>query len=152
MKNLNLSRIAVIAVALLSVSATACKKQDAAPLDTTSIGPVTPAVLKVSEVQLGRSIGMDKRVTDATTTFGNRDTLYLAVVTDGAATSATLGTRWTYNDKQVVDSASQTIAPTGGTNVTEFHLTKPSGWPKGNYKVEVMLNSSMVDSKTFEVK
>lgn len=141
-----------MAVVVLTTAVTACKKKDAVPVDTTTSVPVAPAALKVSEVQVGKSIGADKRITNATTTFGVRDTLYVAIITDGAASNATLATRWTYNDKQVVDSASQTIAPTGGTSVTEFHLTKPSGWPKGNYKVEVMLDGAVVDSKTIEVK
>jgi hypothetical protein len=30
--------------------------------------------------------------------------------------------------------------------VTEFHVAKPDGWPKGSYKVEVFLNGNSVET------
>ena len=35
---------------------------------------------------------------------------------------------------------------------TEFHAEKPSGWPAGKYKAEVMLNGAVVQSRDYEVK
>jgi hypothetical protein len=35
--------------------------------------------------------------------------------------------------------------------VTEFHVTKPDGWPKGSYKVEVFLNGNSVETESFKV-
>jgi hypothetical protein len=43
------------------------------------------------------------------------------------------------------------ISPTGPA-VTEFHLSKPDGWPVGNYRIEVLLNGTQAATKSFEVK
>jgi hypothetical protein len=49
-----------------------------------------------------------------------------------------------------VDTTSRAIAPTGAA-ATEFHISKPSGFPKGNYKVEIMLNGTTAQTKDFKV-
>ncbi|MGH7470527.1 MAG: hypothetical protein ACRENP_21490, partial [Longimicrobiales bacterium] len=69
----------------------------------------------------------------------------------GTAENATLGARWLFEDGQTVEETNQTISPTGAA-VHEFHVSKPSGWPKGKYKVEVLLNGSKVDTEEFEIK
>jgi hypothetical protein len=51
----------------------------------------------------------------------------------------------------VVDETTQSVGAAGPA-VTEFHVSKPSGWPVGNYKVEVMLNGAPVQSKEFRVQ
>jgi hypothetical protein len=115
-------------------------------------GTMAPAAeLKISEVQLGRRLSADKRVADATDNFSPRDTIYAVVVTEGSSPSATVTARWTYEDGgQVIKEDSRSIAP-GGTEATEFHISKPSGWPKGKYKVTLTLAGS-TESKDFTVK
>ena len=153
-------RVAALASALVLFGAlAACNKKDDATLtDTTSLGTTTATValdttpVRVSDIQVGKGVGSDKRVGDQTTSFGVRDTMYVAVITDGAAKDAKLTAKWTFNDKQVVKESSQTISPTGGETVTEFHVDKKSAWPKGKYKVEVMLNGVSAGTKDLEVK
>jgi hypothetical protein len=99
---------------------------------------------------VGRSLGSDKRVADKTDSFKPNETVYVSVTTQGSAPSATLKARWTYEGDQLVQESSQTIAPTG-TAVTEFHVAKPDGWPKGTYKVEVFLNGNSVETESFKV-
>ena len=113
----------------------------------------TPAQqgVSVTSVDLGTAVGADQKVTSPTTTFSPKDTIYAAVSTTGAASNATLGAKWTYQDGQTVNDSSQTIAPTGPA-VTTFHISKPDGWPAGNYKVEISLDGNMVSSKDFSVK
>ena len=79
-------------------------------------------------------------------------TMYVAVVTEGAAKDAKLTAKWTFNGKQVVKESSQTISPTGGETVTEFHVDKKTAWPKGKYLVEVWLNGISAGTKDLEVK
>ena len=40
-----------------------------------------------------------------------------------------------------------------GPAVNEFHVSKPSGWPKGDYKVEIFLGEAATPAmvKTFKV-
>ena len=154
------ARAAAIASAcVFSIAVAACGKKDQGQVvDTTAAGMQTATVsvdttpIKVSDIQVGKSIGTDKKVSNGTTTFGVRDTMYVAVVTDGAAKDAKLTTKWTYNNSQVVKEETQTISPTGGESVTEFHVTKGTAWPKGNYKVEVSLNGVSAGTKDLEVK
>lgn len=146
--------ISLAGVLLLGLPIAACgKKDDAAVIDTSALGTtLAPAALTVTDVQIGKSIGADKRVTNQTSTFGVRDTMYVAVVTSGASTGAKLTARWTYNGPNVVNESSQTISPTGGENVTEFHIDKRSPWQKGSYRVDVLLDGAPAQSMEFDVK
>jgi len=154
------ARIGTLASALVLVGTIAAcnKKNDTTVTDTTSLGTTTATVavdtapLRVSDIQVGQGVGSDKKIGDQTTSFGVRDTMYVSVITDGAAKDAKLTAKWTYNGKQVVNESSQTISPTGGTTATEFHVDKKSAWPKGKYTVEVMLNGASAGTKDLEVK
>jgi hypothetical protein len=138
----------------------ACGKKEEAPpppVVTTTPAPVVtpppaaPAGVTVVSIDLGTAVGPDQKVTTPTTTFGPKDTIYSAVATTGTAPNATLGAKWTYQDGQTVNDSSQTIAPTGPA-VTTFHISKPDGWPPGNYKVEISLDGTPVSSKDFTVQ
>ena len=152
-------RAASVASALLlaAVFAACNKKDDATVTDTTSLGTTTTtmaldtAPIRVSDIQVGKGVGSDMKVGDQTTSFAVRDTMYVAVITDGAAKDAKLTSKWTYGT-QVVDETTQTISPAGGETATEFHVTKKTAWPKGKYKVEVMLNGASAGTKDLEVK
>ena len=146
-------RISLLAACAGLVAAAACaKKTDTGAVDTTAAATTTTpaAAVHVTGVQLGRAIGPDGRVTAETDEFKPNDTIYASVATDGVAQSATLSARWTFQDGQVVDTTSRAIAPTGAA-ATEFHISKPSGFPKGNYKVEIMLNGTTAQTKDFKV-
>ena len=143
----HLNRVSLsLCVAVVVVMGTACRAK--APSDTT--GTATSAV-KVTDVALGRGIGGDKAITDPTDNFRRNDTIYASVATDGSSASTTLRARWTYEDGQVVDDSSRAIAPTNRER-TEFHISKPDGWPAGKYQVELFLDGRSVETKKFEVK
>lgn len=72
------------------------------------------------------------------------------MATDGSG-NGTLRARWTYQDGKVVNESEQPIAPTGPAH-SEFHISKPDGWPKGKYTVEKTRNGTSVGSKDFEIK
>jgi len=144
----------------------ACNKSpENAPAPATTPPPPAPAAttpppattapaqqgVSVTSVDLGTAVGADQKVTSPSTTFSPKDTIYAAVSTTGSASNATLGAKWTYQDGQTVNDSSQTIAPTGPA-VTTFHISKPDGWPAGNYKVEITLDGNAVSSKDFSVK
>src|SRR5262245_3174648 len=69
--------------------------------------PAAPAVT-VTAVELGKQVGTDKRVMQQVSSFEPKDTIYVSVVTNGATPSATLTAKWTYQDGQVVNEATQT--------------------------------------------
>jgi hypothetical protein len=134
---------------LVAITSTGCKKQSA-PAASGDVGMASAQAVKISDVQLGRRVGADQRVVDKADAFSPRDTIYASVATSGSAPSATVTAQWTYEDGQVVKEESRTIAP-NGSETTEFHISKPSGWPKGKYKVNLSVGGS-TESKDFEVK
>jgi hypothetical protein len=140
-------RIAISAFLALLVMSAAC----GGGRDTGTTGTTGTTAVRVSDVTLGRSVGGDKAITDRTETFRPNDTIYASVATDGSANSATLRARWTFEDGQVVDESTRTIAPNNRER-TEFHIAKPDGWPAGKYKLEVFLDNQPVETKDFEVR
>jgi hypothetical protein len=143
-----------VSAAALLVVALGCKKEEPAPpaeTSTTTPEPApAPAALMVIGVDLGSSVGPDKRVTAPSTTFRPRDTVYASVNTVGTASNANLAAKWTFQTGQVVDSSVQQIAPTGPAQ-TEFHIAKRGGWPVGKYRVEVFLDGRSTTTKEFVI-
>jgi hypothetical protein len=144
---------------LFAAAVVACgKKDDTAVTDTTSLGTTTATVavdtapIRVSDIQVGKGVGADNKIADQTSDFGVRDTIYVAVVTDGAAKNASISTGLTFNGKAAGSPIVSTVSPTGGNNATEFHFTKKSAWPKGKYTVNVLLNGTSAGTKDIEVK
>lgn len=109
------------------------------------------APLSVEEIRLGNAIGSDRRVTTETDDFRPTETIYASVRTGGTAQNANLVARWTFEDGQVVSEDSQAISPSG-TEFTEFHISNPSGWPAGEYKLTLLLDGREVGTKDFEVE
>lgn len=141
-----------------------CKKKEedtpppAPDVTTSTAAPATtdttPAAVpfKVTSMDLGKAVGADQKVTEAATTFAPKDTIYVSVASEGTAPTAKLKAKWTFGDKdKAVDEKEVTITPTGPAN-TEFHISKPSGWPVGKYKVEVFADGTSTGTKDFEVK
>jgi hypothetical protein len=101
----------------------------------------------------GSAIGADKKVAVATDSIAPSDTMYVSVDTTGSGT-AKLDAKWTYHkggNVAVVKEDSMTI-DTAGPATHEFHVSKPDGWPAGDYRVEVMLDGMSAGSKKLTVK
>ncbi|MGA7991144.1 MAG: hypothetical protein WCC53_06920 [Thermoanaerobaculia bacterium] len=150
------NRFALPVVLVAAVSLGACAKKEPPPPPPTPVpAPTavpTPVPFKVAAVDLGKSIGDDKKIKEAASVFGPKDTIYAVVSTEGVAAKATLKARWTYGAKgTLVNEEARDIAPTGAA-VTEFHVAKASGWPVGHYKLEVSADGTVAASKEFEVK
>jgi len=147
-------RTALLALCLATaVAAAACQKNETQ--STTSGTDATtqaPQGVEVARIDLGKSIGNDNRVTEASDAFHPNETIYASIVTTGSAPSAELRTRFTFQDGQVVDESTRTIAPSGGEAATEFHISKPDGFPVGKYRVEVFVNGTQAGTKEFEVR
>ncbi len=147
-------KLMALAVGVAVATTAGCKKDaPPPPQEEASVPAPAPAVpeFKVSIVELGKQIGPDKRVTAPMTTFKPKDTIYVSVATEGAAPSKTITAKWSFEDGQVVKEGTEAIAPTGPA-ATEFHISKPSGWPAGKYKVEIAVDGSPAATKEFEVR
>jgi hypothetical protein len=136
-------------MSLVLTLACAKEKPQPAPAPPPPPPPPVAAAVTVSGVEIGTAIGADKRVTAQTEVFKPADTIYASVTTAGSAPRATLTARFTYQDGQVVNESSQDVA---GAGTTEFHISKPDGWPAGRYQVEIQLDGKSVATRSFEVR
>jgi hypothetical protein len=105
---------------------------------------------QVVSIEVGRALDAAKRISDKTDSFKPTDTIYVSVDTEGTSPGARLAAHWTYQDGQVVKHDETSIAPSGRA-ATEFHISKPGGWPQGDYKVEVTLDGASAGTKSFKV-
>jgi len=153
------TRILFTLLVSAALALAACGKKEApktAPTQAPTSAPApssAPAGIAVSGVTAGKAIGADKKVTAPTEAFATGDTMYVSIDTTGSG-NAKLDAKWTYRkgDKvAVVKEETMTINATGpATN--EFHVSKPDGWPAGDYEVEVLLDGKPAGSKKLTVK
>ena len=115
-----------------------------------ALPPAAAPALKVTAIEVGRALDADKRISDKSDSFKPTDTIYVSVETEGTSPGARLAAHWTYQDGQVVKHDETSVAPSGKAN-TEFHISKPSGWPEGDYKVEVTVDGAAAGTKSFKV-
>lgn len=142
--NRNKSILVVLFAIVLATAA--CGRDEGRP-GTTAAGQ--RADVTVHEIQLGNQVDMGKSITTPMEVFNPSDTVYVSVRTSGVSAGTRLTARWTYEGGQVVDETSETISTDG---VTEFHISKPDGWPAGNYRVDILVNGVSKASKNFQVR
>jgi hypothetical protein len=105
--------------------------------------------LTVNTIQLGRGLNADKTVSGFTTRFKPTDTIYVTVLTDNAG-SGTIKARWLFGSRVVSEPERQ--VRTQGPAATEFHLSNTTGFPPGEYKVELFLDGNAIGAKSFRVE
>lgn len=160
-------RLPLAAALIAGLALSGCKRHES----TTAVTDTTPAAapatapgdapaaatmpgvptVSVTSVDLGTAVGDGNRVTNAATTFRPGDTIYVSAATSDTAAPVPIAARWTYQDGQVVAKEERTIEP-GGPSVTEFHVSKPDGWPAGTYRVEILVNGQPVQQREFTVQ
>jgi hypothetical protein len=151
------NRILPLVLATLTIVA-GCKKDDAATYDTATPASATPATtdsasssFDLGDIDMGRHIGADKKITDKTDDFAPTDTIYASVHTKGGTAPTQLTARWTFEDGKTVAEDTQTVQP-GVEADTEFHIVKAGGWPKGKYTVHITADGKEVKTKEVTVK
>jgi hypothetical protein len=144
--------VSALVIGLFASAGAACKKKETVPPMQAPPAPAAPtAAVRVTEVQVGKALGPDKRVEAPVEAFSTKDVIFASVVTEGTAPAAELTARWTFQDGQVVNETKRSIAPSA-KDITEFSIQKPDGWPVGQYTVAIMLDGKPVESKTFKVQ
>jgi hypothetical protein len=111
----------------------------------------TSSTVTVGAVELGTRVdAATGKITASGDSFAPKDAIYVAVDTSGSG-NATLSAKWSYQNGQVVHEDSKSI-PSNAPQTTAFMISKPSGFPAGNYKVDISLDGKQVASKDFSVK
>jgi len=107
------------------------------------------APLKVSAIQLGKSLNSDNSVGNHATTFKPNDTVYAAVLTNESG-SGTIETKWYYGSTRV--SEMKKDVSYHGEAATEFRFHNTAGFPPGAYRVEFFLDGQPVGERTFKIE
>jgi len=102
-------------------------------------------------MELGKAVGPDNKVTAPADSFGPKDTIYLSVVSDGTSPAVALRARWTFGPKGILINESTEKIATLGPKATQFHIHKASGWPTGQYTVQLFVDDKPSGSKQFQV-
>lgn len=146
---------------LLCVLLAACKPQHTTPHNIASpptaqaaAQPPPQATTRVLRLELGNAIiAGQHRVVTPLLQFSPHDTFYASaeVASNSAAQPHQLGVRWTHLDsKQIILEEQQTLR-TATTTFASFQLSKADAWPSGQYKVEILLDGRVVQTRLFEV-
>jgi hypothetical protein len=150
-----MKKLAAILVVLVVASGLACKKSEPPPPPPApaTVAPTPPPVPSVSAVTLGNAIGADKRVTAPLEVFGAKDTIYASVDTSGTG-HVKLRALWSFVKGEKTAKVDETTIEfdSSAPAVNEFHVAKPSGWPKGDYKVEIFLGDGAAPALTKSFK
>jgi hypothetical protein len=105
--------------------------------------------VRVTTIQLGRSLNPDNTVGTHTTRFKPDDTIYTSVLTTGDG-RARIGVRWLYAGR-VVSEPTKDVSYKGD-GATEFHIQNSGGFPAGDYVVEILLDGKPAGSRNFRVE
>jgi curli biogenesis system outer membrane secretion channel CsgG len=125
-------RLTQVVLAVLLVAVVACSRQP----------------LKVTTIQVGKSLNSDKSVGAISTQFKPTDTIYVAALNNDAG-AGTLTARWTYAGRPVSEETKSVSYQ--GEAATEFHIQNSGGFPEGDYKVEILLDGQSVGTRDFRV-
>ncbi len=104
--------------------------------------------LRVTTIQTGKSLNSDKSVGNHTTRFKPDDTMFASVLTDGPG-SGTIGVRWRYAGRLVSEETRDVSYRDHAA--TEFHIQNSSGFPPGDYTVEILVDGQSFATRSLRV-
>ena len=104
--------------------------------------------IEVSTIQIGRSLNVDQSVASQTTTFKPNETVYVSAL-NSARGDGTIQVRW-YMGSQLLSEREKRVS-FNGAGATEFNISSATGFPIGDYSVEVIVNGTPVGTRKFNV-
>ena len=125
------------------------------PPPASSAGVASPvgddaATVTLGSLEIGSSVDAEHRIVAAGTSFAPQDTVYASVETTGSG-HATLTAKWLDKDGQTVHEDSKVLDVTG-PETTTFMISRPSGFPEGDYRVQISLDGRPLASKNFAIR
>lgn len=99
----------------------------------------------------------DSEGKNATTVYSTSDAFYAVADLSNVDTGSVVDAKWylvsaTDYDPGEIESTSLTIEDKSLYNYVSFELTSTSGWPVGEYKVELYLNGTLAHTINFSVQ
>jgi hypothetical protein len=111
----------------------------------------TPVDTQVVEVKLADKSDGKILTGLMTDQFKPNDGVFIAIDTRGTADKYTLSSKWLTPTGDTLTEYSQEIH-SAGANETIFSLSKPDGWSKGQYHVELSINGKPMRTVAFTVR
>jgi hypothetical protein len=139
---------AVLAAALLGLAVASCTQKQPETQTTTT---TTTSTVRVSSIDLGRTLSSDRRVVTTDAAFAPTDTVYGAVTLEGPVPASQVTARWTSMDGQTVAETTMPLTASEGEGVTQFQFAPPSGLAPGTYKLDIVQDGQIVSTKEFTV-
>lgn len=120
--------------------------------DRKIVTETTPVDANIVNVQMAAQ-GTESALMGARTeNFSVKDkAVFVSIQTNGTAAKYTLSARWLQPSGEVLTEYAQTLSKPGA-NETVFSLSRPDGWPPGEYKIELSINGKKLITKTFGVQ
>jgi hypothetical protein len=126
-------RATVLVLAFFLVATAACSREP----------------LKVTTIQVGRTLNSDNSVGTITTRFRPGDTMHAAVITEGPG-AGELSVRWLSNGRVLTEEKKSVRY--NDRAATEFHMNFAGGLPPGQYRVELFLDGQEIGARDLTVE
>lgn len=105
--------------------------------------------LTVETIQIGRSLNEDQSIAAQATTFKPNETIYVSAL-NSARGDGIVKVRW-YMGTQLLSEREKQVK-FQGAGATEFNISSATGFPVGDYRVEVFVDGQPVGTRNFDVR
>lgn len=105
--------------------------------------------LTVETIQIGRSLNEDQSIAAQATTFKPNETIYVSAL-NSARGDGIVKVRW-YMGTQLLSEREKPVK-FQGAGATEFNISSATGFPVGDYRVEVFVDGQPVGTRNFDVR
>ncbi|MCR6495104.1 hypothetical protein LJB71_01800 [Thermomonas sp. S9] len=147
------SRAIVLALGMLLAGCQRSAPPPAPPASPTATAPLpAPASNRIARLELGNAVDAQGRVVLPLIRFAPHDTFYASIELQLAdAIPHTLDAHWFYLDTRQTILEERKLLTGPGPRQTVFQLSKPDGWPPGQYRLELRLDGQLAQARVFEV-
>ena len=104
--------------------------------------------ITIDTIQIGRSLNADQSVASQTTTFKPNETVYVSAL-NNARGYGTISVKWYMGQQLLSERQKQVKLQCAGA--TEFNISSATGFPLGDYSVEVIVNGTSIGTRKFNV-
>ena len=111
----------------------------------------TPVDTQIVDAKLSDNSDGKLLTGQITDQFKTDDGVFMSIRTQGTADKYTLSSKWLAPNGDTLTEYSQIISTPGQAD-TIFSLSKPDGWAKGQYQVELSINGKKLRSVPFTVR
>ena len=139
--------LSVVALGLL----TGCGKKEE-PTTNTSTTTQTQATPMVEALTMASKVDEGNNPANSTTTFSKTDTIWAVADITGTGIGTPVESRWFHVTSNQQINSNTVTTTSAGEHRLPFFISKPDGWPTGDYRVDIYINGNMLKSQTFQVQ